>query len=57
MCWGLDGSQNRIEESRVHYKEALSHFGKLLQGDTKSAGDVASVGAGLEEPEKKAPSR
>ena len=53
----LNGSQNRVEESRAHYQESLSLFRKLLQGDIKYAGDVARAEAGLEELEKKAPSR
>jgi len=31
-----DGSQNRIEEARAHYAEALSLFRKLSQADPAS---------------------
>jgi len=49
----LDGSQNRVEESRAHYQEALRLLLKLSEGDHRYAGAVASVQASLEELEKK----
>jgi hypothetical protein len=49
----LDRNQNRIEESRAHYSEALSLFRKLAQGDNKYAGEVARVEASLQELDKK----
>jgi hypothetical protein len=51
------GRQNRIEEARAHYQEALSLLLKLSQGDKKYAGDVANVEASLQELDKKADSR
>jgi hypothetical protein len=52
----LDKNQNRIEESRLNYSEALSIYRQLAQGDrARFAGDVARVEASLEELDKIAP--
>jgi hypothetical protein len=53
----VDQLQNRSKESRAHYQEALSLFRKLVQSDSKYAGDVARVEASLEELDEKAPSK
>jgi tetratricopeptide (TPR) repeat protein len=53
----VDRLQNRIEESRARYQEALSLLRKLGQGDSKYAGDIARVEASLEELDKKVHSR
>jgi hypothetical protein len=46
----VDRLQNRIEDARTHYQEALSILRELLQrGDRKYAGAVASVEASLQE--------
>jgi hypothetical protein len=53
-----DGSQNRIEEARAHYAEALSLFRKLSQADpSKYGSEVATVELRLKQLEKKAASR
>ena len=52
-----DGSQNRIEESRAHYPEALSLFRKLSQGDPASMPlKLPESKRALKQLEKKAPS-
>jgi len=53
----VDQLQNRIGESRAHYQEALSLLRKLVQVDSKYAGDVARVEASLEKLDEKAPSK
>ncbi|MGA9526760.1 MAG: tetratricopeptide repeat protein [Terriglobales bacterium] len=45
----LDKNQNRIEESSARYEEALMLYTKLAETDSKYAGDVARVEAGLQE--------
>jgi len=50
--------QNRIEESRADYNEALSLYRKLLRADPNQyAGDVARVEASLKELERKGGSK
>jgi hypothetical protein len=39
----VEGMQNRFEESRTHYQEALALLRKLAQGDSRYAGAVAEV--------------
>jgi hypothetical protein len=45
----VEDNQNRIEESRAHYKEALSLLRKLSQGDKRYVGNVARVEASLQQ--------
>jgi hypothetical protein len=45
----VESRQNRIEESRAHYQEALSLLQKLSQADARYAGDAARVEASLQE--------
>jgi hypothetical protein len=51
----VDQLQNRIEDSRAHYQEALSILLKLSQTDSRYAGAVASVQASLQQLAQKAP--
>ena len=50
----LEKNQNRLEESRAHYKEALNLYLELAQGDGKFAGNVAQVEVSLQDLENKA---
>jgi hypothetical protein len=46
----LDRNQNRIEESRAHYTEAITIYRELALGDSaRFAGDIARVEASLKE--------
>jgi hypothetical protein len=51
----VDERQNRIGQSRARYTDALGIFKSL--GDSRYAGEVASVQARLEELAKKAPAQ
>jgi hypothetical protein len=53
----VESSQNRIEESRTHYEEALSLLRKLSQADARYAGDAARVEASLQELNRRNSSR
>jgi len=49
----LDQLENRFEESRTHYIEAMIIYKKLAQGDpARYAGDIARVEASLQELDK-----
>ena len=52
----LDRNQNRIEEFRAHYTEAMTIYRELAQGDSaRYAGDIARVEASLKELKEKSP--
>jgi tetratricopeptide (TPR) repeat protein len=50
----LDRNQNRIQESRARYQEALRVFVKLSQSDNRYAAPMARVEADLAELDRKA---
>jgi hypothetical protein len=45
----VDGLQQRIDESRSHYHEALELFSRLSQNDRRYAGNVARIEVSLRE--------
>ncbi len=58
MCGAGDrllyGNQNRLQESRAYYDEALSLYRRLFQTDPNTyVGDVARVESSLQQLDKK----
>jgi hypothetical protein len=52
----LCGNENRVEEARADYTEALGIYRKLYQSDSERyAGDIARVQGSLEQLTKKFP--